>query len=109
MGKWFEQEVDKGRAKYLGLCNFDQAGVEKMQALLCAARIRPAVHQFELHPLQQNRAMVQFCRQEGIAVMAYSPLGAPHKVERYLRNVVSKSGPAKAAVQRGQFSVLAHP
>ena len=34
----------------------------------------PTVNQIELHPWQQKRDIVKFCREHGIAVMGYSPL-----------------------------------
>ena len=34
----------------------------------------PAVNQIELHPWMKRRELVSYCRDNGIAVMGYSPL-----------------------------------
>ena len=38
--------------------------------------IRPEVNQVELHPFLQQPEMLEFCRKEEIALIAYSPLGS---------------------------------
>eukprot|EP00930_Biecheleria_cincta_P041875 TRINITY_DN2877_c0_g3_i2.p1 TRINITY_DN2877_c0_g3~~TRINITY_DN2877_c0_g3_i2.p1 ORF type:complete len:1430 (+),score=200.58 TRINITY_DN2877_c0_g3_i2:55-4344(+) len=110
--RWFEDEVDVGQARFLGVSNYDQLGdgaIPTFQQLLQAARIRPVVHEFELHPLLQNRDMVDFCRQEGIQILSYSPLGAPHKVEKYIQGIHGIVGPEEAELRRDQLSVIDHP
>jgi len=109
---WFEDAIDAGRARFLGVSNYDQLGVGAIpafQELLQVARIKPAVHEFELHPLLQNREMVDFCRREGIQILSYSPLGAPHKVDKYIRGVQGVIGSEEAELRRSQLSVLDHP
>jgi D-xylose reductase len=48
-----------------------------LREVLNTASIRPAVHQFEAHPYLIQERQVRFCQSEGIAVTAFSPLGAP--------------------------------
>lgn len=117
--QWLEAEVDAGRARHLGVSNYDQLdvgpngwagkGVSELRQLLQVARIRPAVHEFELHPLLQAADMIAFCDAEGIRILAYSPLGAPHKVDKYVEAVTKLAGPEKAAEVRPQLHVLQHP
>lgn len=70
---WREMEMiyQSGIVRSIGVCNF---GVEQLERLLQKARVVPAVNQIELHPLFPQKETVQFCKQNGIRVMAYSPL-----------------------------------
>lgn len=43
------------------------------------ARIKPASHQIEVHAYLLQRDLRALCEKHGIAVCAYSPLGAPYK------------------------------
>lgn len=65
--------VEKGLVRHIGVCNFS---VKKLAALHREAKIKPKMNQIEMHPyLQQNR-MLDFCRENGILLTAYSPLGS---------------------------------
>lgn len=68
-----EELVDAGLVRNIGVCNY---GTAMLRDLLNTARIRPAVLQVELHPYLTQEKLVRFCREEGIAVTAFSPLGA---------------------------------
>lgn len=63
-----------GLVRRIGACNLN---VSMLREVLTYASIRPAVHQIELHPYLSQPRQLRFCRQEGIAVTAFSPLGAP--------------------------------
>ena len=69
-----EELVDAGLVRRIGVSNVSAA---KLAALLPHCRIRPAVNQVERHPWLQQNALLAFCREQGIAVTAYSPLGSP--------------------------------
>jgi 2,5-diketo-D-gluconate reductase A len=62
-----------GRARSIGVSNFLPHHLER---LLARAEFVPSVNQIELHPILQQRAAVEFCRERGIAIEAWSPLGA---------------------------------
>lgn len=64
--------VDAGLARSIGLSNFNSV---QIAALLETARIPPANNQVEAHPFFSQRPLADFCREVGIAVTAYSPLG----------------------------------
>ena len=66
-----------GLVKQIGMCN---VGTAQLRDLLAGCRVRPAVLQVELHPYLTQEKLVRFCRAEGIAVTAFSPLGAPSYV-----------------------------
>jgi D-xylose reductase len=65
--------VDAGLTRNIGVCNL---GVSLLRDLLSQARIPPAVLQVEMHPYLAQEKLVRFCKEEGIAVTAFSPLGA---------------------------------
>ncbi len=68
-----ENLVRAGLVRHVGVCNY---GVALLRDLLAQARVRPAVLQVELHPYLAQEKLLRFCRDEGIAVTAFSPLGA---------------------------------
>ncbi len=65
--------VEKGLVKHIGVCNFN---IKKLDALRQEARIPPVMNQIELHPYLQQNTMLEYCRQNGILLTAYSPLGS---------------------------------
>jgi len=68
-----EELVTAGLVKEIGVCNF---GVSLLRDLLASAKIPPAVLQVELHPYLTQEKLLRFCRESGIAVTGFSPLGA---------------------------------
>jgi D-xylose reductase len=69
--------VRVGLVRHIGVCNY---GVSLLRDLLSYAAIRPAVLQVELHPHLTQEKLLRFCRESGIAVTGFSPLGAPSYV-----------------------------
>ena len=63
-----------GLVKRIGVSNLN---ISLLRDLLAKCSIRPAVHQFEIHPYLAQPRQLRFCAQEKIAVTAFSPLGAP--------------------------------
>ncbi|XP_065167026.1 aldo-keto reductase family 1 member A1 isoform X2 [Atheta coriaria] len=72
--KVMEEQVDAGKAKAIGLSNFNITQISKV---LEHARIKPANLQIELHAYHQQVPLVDYAKKHGIVVTAYSPLGAP--------------------------------
>ncbi|MEZ5951577.1 MAG: aldo/keto reductase [Planctomycetaceae bacterium] len=68
-----EELVDQGLVRQIGISNF---GTSLIRDLLASARIRPAVLQVEMHPYLTQEKLLRYCKQEEIAVTAFSPLGA---------------------------------
>lgn len=62
----------EGRVRAVGVSNFL---VEQLEELTQFADQMPAVNQIELHPTFQQADVVAKCRDHGVAVEAYSPLG----------------------------------
>ncbi|SIN72543.1 aldo/keto reductase [Algoriphagus halophilus] len=63
-----------GLAKHIGVSNFNQA---KLREVMNIGGQKPEMNQVEMHPYLPQKALVQFCRENGILMTAYSPLGSP--------------------------------
>ncbi|XP_063223692.1 aldo-keto reductase family 1 member A1-like isoform X2 [Bacillus rossius redtenbacheri] len=72
--KAMEAQVDAGRARSIGLSNFNARQVKR---IVQAARIPPANLQVELNVYFQQRELVAFCKALDVTVCAYAPLGSP--------------------------------
>ena len=68
-----ERLVEAGLVKRIGLCN---CPVGVLREILASGRIPPAVLQVEMHPFLVQESLLRFCRESGVAVTAFSPLGA---------------------------------
>ncbi|KAJ8646874.1 hypothetical protein MRB53_008622 [Persea americana] len=62
-----------GLVKSIGVSNFS---CKKLSQLLANAKIPPAVNQVEMNPGWHQRKLRDFCKENGIHVSAWSPLGA---------------------------------
>ena len=74
-----EDLVDRGLVRHIGVSNMT---IPKLQLLLRDARIRPAVHEMELHPCFQQGELFQFCLDNDILPIGYCPIGSPARPER---------------------------
>lgn len=68
----FEELYKQGRVRAIGVSNFCQ---RHMDALLETATIAPMVNQIRLCPGDPQAELVDYCRQKGMLLEAYSPLG----------------------------------
>ena len=66
-----EALVDAGLTRTLGVCNVT---LPQLAALVDRARIPPALVQVESHPGEPRTALVRWCHDHGIRVVAHSPL-----------------------------------
>ena len=69
--KAFDEFRAEGRVRTLGVCNFLPEHLERLHK---ETGEYPAVDQIELHPTWQQREVVAYCKEHGIAVEAYSPM-----------------------------------
>jgi diketogulonate reductase-like aldo/keto reductase len=67
-----ERLVDEGRCKAIGLSNVN---LEKLQEVVEAARIKPAVVEIESHPYLPEWDLLDYCWQQGIVLLAFAALG----------------------------------
>ncbi|KAK9113922.1 hypothetical protein Syun_020719 [Stephania yunnanensis] len=59
--------------KSIGVSNFS---CKKLENLLTLTKIPPAVNQVEMNPLWRQDKLKEFCKEKGVAITAYSTLGA---------------------------------
>ena len=71
--------VDEGKCKAIGLSDVSLA---KLQEIFEAARIKPAVVHVESHPYLPEWDLLDYCRQNGIVLLAFAALG--HAMEPQL-------------------------
>jgi len=69
-----ENAVDAGLVRSIGISNFNQT---QIQRIIDNSRIKPAVHQIETHPYNNQSEMKAYCDSVGIKMTAYSPFGNP--------------------------------
>lgn len=67
-----ESLVDDGRCRAIGLSDI---ALEELLPIYESARIKPAVVQVESHPYLPETELLQFCKEKGIVLLAFAPLG----------------------------------
>lgn len=70
--------MKEGLVRNIGVCNI---GVSQLRDIINYAKVKPAVLQVEMHPYLTQEKLFAFCREKGIAVTAFSNLGAPSYFE----------------------------
>lgn len=73
MLQMMEKQVTDGRAKAIGLSNFN---IQQIQRVLDNCKIKPDNLQIENHLYLQQPELVEYCKSKDIVVTAYSCLGA---------------------------------
>ena len=67
-----ERLVENGSCKAIGVSDFT---MERLEEVVRSARIMPAVLQVEAHPYHPQWELLDFCKQHGIVMLAFAPLG----------------------------------
>jgi diketogulonate reductase-like aldo/keto reductase len=67
-----EKARELGYARSIGVSNF---GADELRQVLATATVPPAVNQVQFSPYEYRKALLDACRERGIALEAYSPLG----------------------------------
>jgi alcohol dehydrogenase (NADP+) len=106
--KALETLVDHGKCRAIGLSDIT---LDKLKPIYESARIKPAVVQVESHPYLPETELLDFCNKNGIALLAFAPLGhgmTPGLLEDPVINGIAKrinKTPAQVllawAIQRG--------
>lgn len=95
-----EQCYELGLVRSIGVSNFNS---EQLDRLLAVARVKPVNNQVEVHPLLNQRKLIEFCARRDIVVTGYCPLGRPATHFNFLndpqiRAIGSKYGKSAAQV-----------
>jgi diketogulonate reductase-like aldo/keto reductase len=67
-----ERLVDDGVCGSIGLSDIT---LDRLREIVAVARIKPAVVQVESHPYLPEWELLDFCREQGIVLLAFAPLG----------------------------------
>jgi aldehyde reductase len=67
-----ENLVDHGKCRAIGLADIS---LEQLLPIYKAARIKPASIQVEAHPYLPEAELLKFCKEKGIVLLAFAPLG----------------------------------
>lgn len=101
-GKYIEtyQALEKlksdGLIRSIGVSNFEQP---HLTHLLDTCGTVPSLNQVEIHPYFNNRELISFCQERGIAVQAWSPLGkATVLADDTIREIAKQTGRTPAQV-----------
>ncbi|MDY6769396.1 MAG: aldo/keto reductase [Candidatus Nanohaloarchaea archaeon] len=84
---------EEGRVRHIGVSNFTvdllRQALDVTDAIAC--------NQVEMHPFQQQREMVEFCREHDMVLTAYSPLARGNVVENETLQRIGRRHDASAA------------
>ncbi|KAI9298670.1 Aldo/keto reductase [Neoconidiobolus thromboides FSU 785] len=67
-----ERLYHEGIVKNIGISNYT---LSHLKELLTYCQIKPQVLQIEYHPLYQSKEIIDYCKENGIQIQAYSSLG----------------------------------
>ena len=74
-----EQLVEMGLVKHIGTSSVT---IPKLELILRDAKIKPAVNEMELHPCFQQPELYKYCKDNGIEVIGFCPIGSPTRPDR---------------------------
>jgi alcohol dehydrogenase (NADP+) len=68
-----EKTKTQGLSRHIGVSNFN---IPKINDLIKKGSIKPECNQVECHPFLQQKKLLDFCKENQIALTAYAPLGS---------------------------------
>ncbi|RYM04772.1 aldo/keto reductase [Sporolactobacillus sp. THM7-7] len=95
--KALEKLYHDGRAKSIGVCNFD---IEHLQRLFEECEVTPVLNQVECHPYLSQTELKAFCSEHDIFVEAWSPLDQGGEVlkDETIKKIAEAHGKSPAQV-----------
>lgn len=81
MVAWRQMETLKkeGLVKEIAVSNVT---IPKLKEILPLCEIKPFANEMELHPTFQQKELYEFCKEQGMRIVGYCPLGSPNRPER---------------------------
>lgn len=76
LSKTFEAMLELREQKLVKSVGVSNFSVTKLEQLIAESGAVPAVNQVELHPYNPQMELLSYCREKGIHITAYSPLGS---------------------------------
>lgn len=67
----FEFLYETGKVKAIGVCNFKIGHLEELKE---TAKIMPMINQVELHPFNIKEPLLNYCKENNIQIVAWSPI-----------------------------------
>ena len=77
-----EDMLLEGLIRRIGVSNYAVKHLQELEG----CRVKPFLNQVELHPLLQQKALVEYCRQHGILLQAFASLGGGDQGAPLLHN-----------------------
>lgn len=79
-----------GKARHIGVSNFTPQHLEELKTV---SEVVPEVNQIELHPFiyQEQKDIVEYCREHQIMVQSYSPLGSGELLDNKILEQIAAS------------------
>jgi len=96
--KDMQKLLQTGKVKAIGVCNYSRRFLKE---LLSQVDVIPAVNQIENHPLLPQQEIVDLCKENGIRIIAYSPLGSsgsPLMKDTRIVNLAQKKGVTPSSI-----------
>jgi len=91
-----QQARERGHARAIGVSNFSAA---ELDAVIDAGDVAPAANQVQFSPFKYRRRLLEHCRERGVVLEAYSPLGTGrHLSNQTVREVAERAGRTPAQV-----------
>lgn len=90
--KELEKFYNEGLVKAIGVCN---CHIHHLEELMQNINIPPMIHEFEIHPLFTQSALVNYCFAHDIRIIAYSPIARMHDVllrAKPIRTIAARYG-----------------
>jgi len=101
-----EEMVAKGKVRNIGISNFNIPRIKNLTAN--ALKIQPAVNQVELNFLNPQPELLQWCKDNGLLLEAYSPLGSDKQVKETLEQPAVKAIAEQLGITPAQAIISWH-
>jgi diketogulonate reductase-like aldo/keto reductase len=101
-----EELVEKGKIRNIGISNFNIRRIKNLTAN--PLKVRPAVNQVELNFWNPQPELLEWSKENGLLLQAYSPLGSNQQVGRTLSQPDVKAIAAELGITPAQVVISWH-